>query len=102
MNDIYREGAQTTDVNDTFIQVDETFYAEVLGDYVLAICAVSGLGVDECTDRADIVWRVEPGIAVGCGDSGFVDIGRQEEDDDVKTGFESVFLCTNSDAPVRS
>ena len=104
VNDINRKRAQTTDINDSLIQVDEPFYTKVLSDRVLTIYAMFGLRVDECADRADVIWRVEPGSAIGCGDSGFVgwDIGRQEEDDDVEAGFESVFLYPNSNAPVWS
>ena len=104
MNDAIVKRTQIGDLNDCLVQTDKTFDVQVLCDSVLAVRTVSRSGVDECADRADIIWRVEPGIAVGCGDSGFVgwDIGRQEEDDDVEAGSESVFLYPNSDAPVRS
>ena len=93
MNDINRKRAQTTDINDSLVQVDEPFYTKVLSDCVLAVCAMFGLRVDECADRADVIWRVEPGVAVSCGDGGFVgwDVGRQEEDDDVETGLRAYF-----------
>ena len=75
---------------------------KALPDSILTVCAVLRLRVDEGADGSDVVRRLEPAVAVSRGYGRFVDVGGQEEDDDVETGFESVFLYPNSNAPVWS
>ena len=74
---------------------------KALPDSILTVCAVLRLRVDEGADGSDVVWRLEPAVAVSCGDGRFVDVGGQEEDDDVETGLECVFLHVNTNSPVR-
>ena len=102
MNNIVLERGQARDINDSLVQVDETFDVKALPDSILTVCAVLRLRVDEGADGSDVVRRLEPAVAVSRGDGRFIDVGGQEEDDDVETGLEGVFLHVNTNSPVRT
>ena len=74
---------------------------KALPDSILTVCAVLRLRVDEGADGSDVVRRLEPAVAVSRGDGRFIDVGGQEEDDDVETGLKSVFFYIDPNGPTK-